>query len=194
MKRKQKKMLKVNNIVQCGKFLIAEPFLPDPYFKRAVVLISEHSEKGSVGFILNKPTDLPLNEAVQDFPYFDAPLFFGGPVQGDTLHYVHRLGDKLTGSREIVDGIYWGGDFEALKLLIDTKQVAPSEIRFFLGYSGWQSQQLDSEIKEKSWIVTPATPHFTFLAAPKKLWQDVLKSMGAEYAILSNFPEDPSLN
>ena len=187
-------MIKLNKILECGKLLISEPFLGDPFFKRAVVLLSEHNKDGTVGFILNKPTDIFINDIIEDFPDFDVPVYFGGPVQKDTLHYIHKLGDKVQGCKEIKKGIYWGGDFEILKLLIDTKQVSPSDIRFFIGYSGWNPNQLKKEIAEKSWLLTPATDNFTFFDEPKKLWSDVMKSLGKEYSILANFPEDPSMN
>src|ERR1700741_774928 len=103
-----------------GKLLISEPFLTDPYFRRSVILLSEHTDKGTTGFILNKPTEFRLNEVISDFPDFNVPVNFGGPIKNDTLHYIHKLGDKLQGSHMIVPGIYWGGDFEMLKTLIDT--------------------------------------------------------------------------
>jgi putative transcriptional regulator len=177
-----------------GKLLISEPFLTDPYFGRSVVLLSEHNDDGTVGFILNKPTEVKLNQAVNDFPQFDVPLYFGGPVQTDVLQYIHKLGNKIEGSREIIKGIYWGGDLEILKLLMDTHQIDPSDIRFFVGYSGWDPKQLDSELKQKSWIVSGANKEITFSKSPQSLWREVLRSMGREYAIIANFPQDPSLN
>lgn len=187
-------MIDINKNIERGKLLVSEPFLSDPYFKRSVVLLSEHNNDGSIGFILNKPTDIKLNEAIRDFPILDSNLYFGGPVQTDSLQYIHKLGDKLEGSKEVMKGVFWGGNFENLKMLIDTKQVSPEEIRFFVGYSGWQPNQLEDEIKEKSWIIAPSTNQFAFFDHPKKLWGDVLRSLGQEFSILANFPEDPSLN
>jgi putative transcriptional regulator len=186
-------MKKLSKPVQ-GSLLVSEPFLLDSYFKRAVVLLSEHDEQGTLGFILNKPTDVKLNEAVDDFPEFDVPLFFGGPVETDTLFYIHTVGELITGAKEIVDGIWWGGDYDRLKFLIDTRQIRPDQIRFYAGYSGWEPKQLDSEVKEKAWMISNANEKFTFFENPKSLWSQVLKSMGNEYAILANFPEDPNLN
>jgi putative transcriptional regulator len=177
-----------------GALLISEPFLLDSYFKRAVVLIGEHDDHGTIGFILNKPTDVKINDAVEDFPSFNVPLYFGGPVDTDTLFYIHTIGAKLEGAKEIVKGVWWGGNYEQLKFLIDTGQVRENQIRFYAGYSGWEPKQLDIEIKEKSWLLSSANTSFTFFSDPKGLWGQVLKSMGTEYAILANFPEDPSLN
>ncbi len=179
---------------QVGRILVSEPFLLDSYFKRSVILLGEHGDDGTVGFILNKPTDLKLNDALEDFPPFDVPLYFGGPVQTDTIHFLHTLGPKLVGSKEILKGIFWGGDLEMLKLLIDTHQVSKNEIRFFAGYSGWEPQQLNDELKGHTWIVSNCKKDFAFSEHPEDLWGQVLRTMGSQYAILANFPEDPSLN
>lgn len=178
-----------------GKLLISEPFLLDPNFKRSIILLGEHNEEGSVGFILNKPTDLKLNMVLDDdFPDFDATVYFGGPVQINTMQFIHRAGNIIDGSIEIKEGLYWGGSFEILKLLIETKQVEPEDFRFFLGYSGWGEGQLESEMKANSWLITSASNDNIFSEEPDKLWGDVLKSMGKKFAILASFPENPSVN
>jgi putative transcriptional regulator len=176
-----------------GKLLVSEPFLSDPCFKRTVVLLSEHNEEGTIGFILNKPTEINLNDGVQDFPDFNAPLYFGGPVHTDTLHYIHKF-SAIENAKEIIPGLYWGGNIEQLKMMIDTGQVKPGEIRFYAGYSGWMPNQLNSEIREKSWIISPASAVTAFSSNPGVMWSEVLKSMGKEYAVIANFPEDPGLN
>ena len=177
-----------------GKILISEPFLLDPNFKRSIVLLCEHGEEGSVGFILNKPTQVKLNQLLEDFPDFDAPVYFGGPVQINTLQFVHRAGDIIEGTTKIADGLYWGGSFEILKLLIEAKKVSPSDFRFFIGYSGWEEGQIEKEMKINSWIVTSTEADNIFSDEPDKLWGEILKKMGKKFAILASFPEDPSVN
>lgn len=177
-----------------GKILISEPFLNDPNFKRSIILLSEHNDEGTVGFILNKPTQLKVTQLLDDFPEFDSMVNFGGPVQVNTLQFVHRLGDIIEGSTELAEGLYWGGSFDNLKELIRLNRVSPEDIRFFLGYSGWTGGQLDDEIKINSWIVTSATVENVFSDEPDKLWADILKSMGKKFAILASFPENPSVN
>ena len=177
-----------------GSLLVSEPFLADSFFKRSVVLLSEHDKKGTLGFILNKPTDVTVNQAVDNFPEFEAPLYFGGPVETDTLFYIHTLGETLMGAIEVTKGIWFGGDFETLKKMIEENNVTTDQIRFYAGYSGWEPDQLENEMREKAWLVTDAPSDFNFLGEPEVLWGKVLKSMGNEYAILSTFPEDPSLN
>lgn len=177
-----------------GDLLISEPFFADPFFKRSVVLLIEHSEQGSLGFIINKPIDIKLNDALDDFPEFDAKVFFGGPVKRDNLYYIHTLGSRLEGSFEVCPGIYWGGDFEMLKELIRRGEVSPDQIRFYVGYSGWNPNQLDYEMKEHSWLVVNSNVNYVMNDHADLLWSNILKEMGKQYAILSNFPDDPSLN
>lgn len=177
-----------------GKLLISEPTLQDSYFKRSVVLLTEHNDSGSVGFILNKPMDIRLHEAIEDFKDFDFPLYFGGPVKRDNLFYVHTLGEKIKGSMSIAEGLWWGGNFETLREMILNGEVTSTEIKFFLGYSGWEPKQLDNELNEHSWFVSHSNKSIILDNGDKELWRKVMKKMGSEFAMLSNFPDNPSLN
>ncbi|HXC05575.1 MAG TPA: YqgE/AlgH family protein, partial [Bacteroidia bacterium] len=170
-----------------GRFLLAEPFLEDPYFKRSVIYLVEHNEKGSLGFILNKPIDLKINNALVGFPEYQESLYLGGPVQRDQLYFLHRLGNKIENSVEIAEGVYWGGDFDAVKDMIESKVIQPDEIRFFVGYAGWTTDQLNEEIKSKSWIVAPAKPDEIFNLDTRHLWSQVMKGLeGKEFTIMAN--------
>lgn len=178
-----------------GKLLISEPTLRDFYFSRSVVLLAEHSEEeGSVGLILNKPINLKIKDVVKEFPTNEFPLFLGGPVHPDRLFYLHTLGERVTGSMEIIKGLFWGGEIEKLMELIDLNLVSPDDVRFFIGYSGWEPKQLDRELKEDSWIVTQCTLETVMGCTPDKLWSNMLKELGDDYAIWSNYPTDPILN
>lgn len=178
-----------------GDLLISEPFLPDPNFERSVILVCEHNEDGALGFVLNKPTELQLEDVMEEINGFEKTLHKGGPVQEDTLHFIHRAGDMLEGSQEIANGIYWGGNFEQLLSLINTKQLDPDDFIFFVGYSGWSPGQLDNELDEDSWIVyKQAGTEDIFNASPESLWRNVLNNMGGKYRVLSNYPIDPRLN
>ncbi|MFT4544359.1 MAG: putative transcriptional regulator [Bacteroidia bacterium] len=179
---------------QAGKLLVSEPFMQDPYFKRAVILLTEHNEKGSFGLIINKPIPMYLNEAIENAPVFDSRLGLGGPVQKETLHYLHQLGDVIPDSTEVMNGVFWGGDFETIKDLIEKGKIQPGDIRLFVGYSGWEEGQLESEIKSKSWIVAKADKKLLFNEKSENLWTSILENMGGNYAHLVNLPEDPRLN
>ena len=178
-----------------GDLMISEPFLPDPNFERTVILVCEHNEQGSFGFVLNKPSLLKLHDVMEDVDGFDASIYIGGPVQQDTLHFLHRIGNKLEGGEAINNEVQWGGNFEQLKIMIQQGQVTEKDVVFFLGYSGWGEGQLMNEINEKSWIVHKSvTPDQVFDKDPKSLWRDVLKEMGGKYKMISNYPTDPRLN
>lgn len=177
-----------------GRLLISEPFLPDPNFERTVVLLCEHNEEGSFGFVLNKPSILKVNEVVEDIAGLENVVFVGGPVQQDTLHFINRNA-AITNAVEIADNIYWGGDFENLISLCDTKQLAAADVRFFLGYSGWGPGQLDSELEQESWIVCDyVTNQLLFDTDPQLLWRKALDNMGGRFSVFSNYPVDPRLN
>ncbi|UII30939.1 YqgE/AlgH family protein [Fulvivirga ulvae] len=187
---------KFNNNQKPGKgsLLISEPFLPDPNFERTVVLLCEHSDEGSFGFVLNKASAVALDEIVEDIRDFSQPVYIGGPVQQDTLHFIHKA-DYLEGGVEVGNGLYWGGNFEQLMILIDTKQIKADDFRFFIGYSGWGSGQLEEELKAESWIVANyATPDLVFAENGENLWKVVLKQLGGRFNVYSNYPTDPRLN
>lgn len=177
-----------------GRLLISEPFLADPYFKRTVVLLCEHNAEGSFGFVLNKFVDVSVNELVDDLPEIQTRISMGGPVKSGNLYYIHTMGDRLANSLEIVDGVFMGGDFEMLKELIKLGKVTNEHVRFFVGYSGWGQDQLKEEMDERSWLVAQSDQRAIMDFNNDDLWGHTLKKMGDEFAMLANFPEDPSLN
>jgi putative transcriptional regulator len=179
---------------QKGRILISEPFLMDNYFKRSIVLITEHSEEGTVGFVLNKPVNMKVNDIVTDFPVFDAIVSLGGPVQTNTIHYVHTMGDIIPNSMKIMDNIYWGGEFDVIKGLLKSGILNSQNIRFFLGYSGWQSNQLEGELNENAWVVAEIKPEEIMSPMNKYFWNKALNRLGVKYQMWSNFPENPQMN
>ena len=185
-----------NEYPKKGKLLISEPFMDDPMFKRSVVLLCAHKDnEGSFGFVVNKYVNMNLQDIVSDFPTFEGKIALGGPVDKQSLYFVHTRNDIFPESQEIVEGLYLGGDFDVLKLHLNLKTINSSEVRFFLGYSGWGKFQLKEEIKEKSWLVTTKTnPKFIMDFKDDSQWKAALKNMGGQFAHLANFPEDPSLN
>ena len=184
-----------NSKLKAGTVLLAEPFMMDSNFKRSVVLLCEHdNEQGTVGFILNKPLHIKVNELIQDFPEVEANVYFGGPVATDTVHYIHNVGDLLDGSIQVARGVHWGGDYEKLKFLIDSKLILPHNIRFFVGYSGWSEGQLIEEMQLKSWIMTEMFANYLFKSKAKLLWQQIMFNLGSTFSVISQIPESHSLN
>jgi len=175
--------------IKKGRMLLAEPFMLDPNFRRAVILLCEHEMDGSLGFILNKPLEMTVNELIADFPEFDAPVFYGGPVQTDTIHYIHNSGDLLEGSKRIGKDVFWGGNFDQLKTLIKSGLIESSDIRFFVGYAGWDFGQLEEEMKMRSWVVARMEANYIFKNKIKKLWQDVMRKKGDAYSVIAQMSE-----
>lgn len=186
--------IKTNNVKpQKGRILIAEPFLPGSYFNRSIVYLVEHNKEGSVGFILNKPVDFPVKEFRKEFPKFNDTLYMGGPVNIDSIYYIHTLGEHIPGSILIKDDVYWGGDYNHLKDLINSGFVNNNQVRFFLGYSGWGKNQLMEELKEDSWLVGEISPK-RVMEDNIELWKVMVKKQGGIYTLWENFPENPSMN
>ncbi|TSD67164.1 YqgE/AlgH family protein [Inquilinus sp. KBS0705] len=178
-----------------GRLLISEPFMPDPNFKRSVILLTEYSEAGAMGFILNHQTEYLLGDILPDVSYSEIPVYEGGPVAPNTLHYIHRCPEKIADGIEIWDGIYWGGNFEQIKELITNYQLKEDEIKFFTGYSGWTPGQLDDELREDAWIVANKFDIDTvFSNNEHNLWKEAVINLGQRYAHIANFPENPMLN
>jgi len=177
-----------------GDLIISEPFLNDNNFERSVILICNHDETGTFGFIVNKPTAMTVEQILGEKWDINQLVYFGGPVQNDTLHFLHTLGEKIEGSQQVRQGLYWGGNFDQLRELVESGQVKSTQYRLFMGYSGWSEGQLDRELKENAWIVSEVYHEELFSYDPSKLWQIVLKEMGGEYKIIANYPSDPRLN
>jgi putative transcriptional regulator len=181
--------------LQNGSILISEPFLGDPNFERTVVLICSHVEdEGTFGLVLNRMSDLKLSDVVDIYnDKFEAELGVGGPVQYNTLHYVHRIAE-LPQAVKLGDTLYWGGDFEKLHEMIIAGLVTTDDIKFFLGYSGWTPGQLQEEIDKNVWIVNNNATNKLFNLETDTLWRSMLRQMGGKYKVLSNYPVDPRLN
>ncbi|WP_256012463.1 YqgE/AlgH family protein [Desertivirga xinjiangensis] len=177
-----------------GSLLISEPFMLDPNFKRSVVLLAEHNEDGSVGYVLNQKSDYVLKDLIPECGDAMFPIYVGGPVGNDTLHFLHRCYDRMNSGIEIANGIFWGGSFETLKVLISNGQINDHEIRFFIGYSGWSLDQLDREQQQNSWLVTNRYNPELLFSEEENLWRDIVIGLGPKYAHIVNFPENPLWN
>ena len=183
-----------NEVLAQARLLFSEPLLPDPNFSRTLIYLSKHNESGSVGFILNKPTGLMLTDVLEiDIPS-DFHLFMGGPVEPYGLFFLHSIGEEISDAIEVEPGIYWGGNFEEIKSLIQQGRLDETQIKFFSGYSGWGEGQLEDELEEKSWLVKKRGKVNPFDDLSKKSWNSILKNFGGKHKLLASFPEDPSHN
>lgn len=177
-----------------GILLIADPFLKDPNFMRTVVFLTEHREDGTIGFVVNRQYENTLDELLPEVEGYKLPVYYGGPVQMNTIHFLHRYPQEIPGGIEVMKGVFWGGDFDRVIDMINSGSMDPEKIRFYIGYSGWSTGQLDMEMKEKTWLTVEATRRLLFHQKAEDIWKDALKHMGGDYEMMSNFPIDPQLN
>jgi putative transcriptional regulator len=177
-----------------GKIIIANPFLQGPIFERSVVFMVEHNHEGGMGFILNQPTGVLVGQAVEKIKDCDFPVYYGGPVDDNILFYVHSMGDKISRSVQISEGLFWGGDFDEIVELIANNQVKSDEIKFFVGYSGWSELQLEGEFEQDSWIICEFKTDYLFKDQNKMLWNRCLESKESKISLYSKFAHTPSLN
>ena len=178
-----------------GCLLLADPnIINDPYFNRAVILITENSEDEVVGFIINKPLEYNFEDIFSGMGK-DYKIYNGGPVNKDNLYYIHNTPNLIPNSIEVSDNLFWGGDFTDVKNLVKNNKIGSNNIRFFSGYSGWTLPQLNNEIKEKSWIITNNRFNDKILKSKtNEFWKEEIKKLGNDYKIWSNAPENPNLN
>lgn len=167
-------------------FLIAMPQLVDPNFKRAVVLMMEHSATGSMGLIFNRKAkmslgDLAKNQELQIArPRAGESIFVGGPVEpyrGFLLHDRDSVGERS----QLLPGLFLSVTSAALETLIADPTC---RLRFCLGYAGWGPGQVEKEIAQGSWLFTEAVPDTVLRADPLQVWEEVIKSMGVDPAML----------
>jgi len=177
-----------------GILLIADPFLKDPHFLRTVVFLCEHKEEGSFGFVLNRQYENTLDELIPELEGYKMPVYYGGPVQLDTIHFLHQYPNEIPGGLEVLNDVYWGGDFEAVINMIKNENIDSSKIRFYIGYSGWGTGQLNEEMNEKTWLTVKANRKLVFHRNYEEIWKDSLKHLGGDYEMMVNFPIDPQLN
>ena len=177
-----------------GRLLIAEPsILNDDSFKRAIVLLTEHTEKSTVGFILNRPLTYTVNDLIPEIDC-NFTVFEGGPVEQNNLYFVHNVPNLIPNSVNVSKGIYWGGNFDSLKNLLDKKIIKSNEIRFFLGYSGWGVNQLENELETNSWFISENDYQNVFAIDNKTIWKNKLLQKGGKYKLWANAPNDVNLN
>src|SRR3990172_1050453 len=192
----------MNGPASKGTFLIAAPSLYDPNFRQTVVLLCEHNDKGSMGLVINRPTELVLTEALRQIalPDRDDVIYRGGPVQPDHLLILIRS-DQSPSSHHVFGAVYLGADVPTLQVLAaqnrgDDAPPAPADTAFrgYAGYAGWGAGQLDAELATDSWITMPADSKWIFDADPRTVWPELMRALGPRYAFYAEMPRDPNLN
>lgn len=171
--------------------MISEPLMNDFHFGRSVILLIDHEEsEGTFGIIINKKLNASVSQIVDEFPDFEATVYLGGPVADNQLFFIHTLGDLIPDASPILDGLYWGGEVETLKTLIDTGIANESNTRFYLGYAGWDSGQLVSELVRNTWLIGNITAEQLFNLPEETMWQTFVDQMGSPYKMWKRFPKN----
>ena len=183
------------DIIEKGKLLIAAPpTIGELSFNRSVILLAEHNNDGTVGFILNKPLKYTISDL---FPEIESKfkIYNGGPVDQDNLYFIHNIPELIPNSIEISNGVFWGGDFESTKKLIVNKKIDKNNIRFFLGYTGWEIKQLEKEMSNNYWFILKNNYKNKIIGkSSNHFWKKTILELGGDYLIWSNAPENPILN
>lgn len=177
-----------------GVLLISDPFLKEEFFRRSVVLVCEHDKNGTFGFVLNHYLEEDLHQLDNQFPDIQARVSIGGPVDTTNLFYIHSFSD-IEHSFEILEGLYFGGDYEQIQTHLNTEESARHQIRFFIGYSGWAAGQLKEELSENGWIVADnITMNDILNTADDEFWKHCMEKQGERFKIIANFPINPEKN
>ncbi len=176
-----------------GSILISEPLGRDMFFKKSVVLIVEHNRNGTVGFVLNKPFFLPMKDIFSKLPDIPDNISLGGPVEPNTLHFIHTLGNKFGDSKKLQSNLHWGGDFEQMHMSIKSGLVDLRQIKFFVGYSGWAPGQLNEELKRSQWVISDLSTD-KIINSPRNLWDECIESLGQRFKPWLHVPEEPAMN
>lgn len=177
-----------------GHLLLDSGQLRGSFFQRTVVLICQHDSDGAFGLVLNRATGSNVGEMiVADLPNTlkNFPLFLGGPVQPSALSFLHS--DSFIPDANVIPNLTLGHSLDSLMELGES--FSPTrKIRMFAGYAGWSPGQLEDEMKRKAWLTHPASLELVFETDPKELWQAILRQKGWKYKLLSQMPEDLSMN
>jgi putative transcriptional regulator len=176
-----------------GHLLVAAPDMLDPNFRRTVVLVGEHGEEGAMGIVLNRPSEVTVDEAVpalSDIVDREEVVHVGGPVQPQAIVVLGEFEEPSRAGVLVFGSIgFLPGEIE------DVSEVGELErARVFAGYAGWGPGQLESELAESAWIIEPAEPADVFTSDPDDLWSAVLRRKGGPFTLLATMPLDPSAN
>ncbi len=184
-------------IPSAGSFLVAEPFLREQHFNHAVILLLDYFPyKSAMGIVMNKLSGYKLSELMSESNIKkDVAVYCGGPVSTDRLFYIHRLPQFISGSSHIVNDLYVGGDFDDVCSYISQGLPLEGNIRFFIGYSGWDDGQLDEEVNDHVWATAPALKTSRYLTGDEDAyWHSVVRELGSRYRGWRYQPMDPKNN
>jgi len=181
-----------------GSLLVAKPTVGDFFFKRSLVLIVDPDEgDGAMGVVVNHYTGYNLRDIMPEIETVEEiPLFLGGPVGTQMLFFMHTLGPEvIPDAVEVGDGVFFGGQFDAVKRYLELGAPIDGRVKFIVGYSGWSKGQLTDEIARHDWAVLNHPGHGLLLGeGDDDRWRDAVARFGDRYRLWLNLPSDPSWN
>ena len=181
----------MKNEVDVGTIIIAKPFMEDKRFEKTIILIVEVSSEGTVGFIINKETAQPVDIIIENHPKLNINVKYGGPVSTDNVFFIHKNPDLMTGKNQVQAGIFWGGELEDVIKKYQSGNLPIDQVLFFIGYTGWEKNQLEEEIQEGSWIIS----NLKLTKMNENLdWSKLLIDINKEYEVWANAPSNFHLN
>ena len=198
-----KELFEFNNLnslsLEKGRALISDPFINDDYFSKSVVFLCEINKKGGFGLVLNHFIHETLADFMNQFEKINCSKFkisIGGPMDTESIYYIHTRPDLIPNSIKVNDTIYLGNgeEFDAIANLIKINLIDHNEIRFFLGYSGWTTGQLREELIRNSWFVGNISDSTLMNYQEEDIWKKTLEKMSDRHRVISNFPANPLLN
>ena len=172
-----------------GQFLIAGRHMRDPNFFRSVVLIVEHNESGSMGFVLNHPTNIEIHKALADHftvPLTDDPIYFGGPVEPSALFLLHDDAGQSHEEPPVLPGLYLGANADTFESIVTNAAETGVNFRVFSGCAGWGPDQLEGELQRGDWHLAPADRESVFLGDPYEQWDQLISQVAKTHPL---FPE-----
>lgn len=156
--------------LQAGSVIISTVLLNDTCFEKVAVVITEHNEKGTIGYVFNQPFPRSFNELEEFKHSIPVPLYAGGPVQTDKLYFMHCRPDLINGGDVVAGDVYMNGDFKKAVQLLNNGTISIHEVRLFIGYCGWDEKELEAEIEEGSWQLTNGPVDWVFATTVNGLW------------------------
>lgn len=156
--------------IEAGTIIISTALLNGTEFEKVAIVITEHNEKGAIGYVFNQPFPRNFNELEEFKHSVPVPLYAGGPVQTDMLYFMHCRPDLVEGGDLVAADVYMNGDFKKAVQLLNNGTLSIHEVRLFIGYCGWDAGELEAEIEEGSWQVTNAPVDLVFATSVNDLW------------------------
>jgi putative transcriptional regulator len=191
--------LSVNRMAEKSKYLKGQLLLDSgqlhgSFFQKTVVLVCEHNDEGAFGLVLNRSTGNKVGEMlVADLPdtLKESPLYLGGPVQPSALSFLHS--DSFIPDANVLPNLCLNHSLDTL-MEIGGSFSPTRKLKLFAGYSGWSPGQLEDEMGRDAWVTHPASLELVFDVDSAQLWQTILREKGGKYKLLSQMPDDLSLN